>query len=295
MAESTRERSITKTLFGIIAVGLIVSVGACDSEPLPVEESVEPYRLVSYGLWRNDYDWPQRRENFVSALREARPDVLCLQDVVHTEEENQASQIADSLGYQWTFASTDTTDTRIGVAILARDSLGSTAEHAIGDSLSIAPVASAEIELNGHSISFYCTALEPVDTDSAAVHRQAQVDSLTELLETGRRAPPLIVMGNFFAEPGAPELASIRDILVDPFDDMMDSGDRPSTQNPYVGHRPRWTSYILLSERFPLPVFGGRIVLNERDDDDIWMSDQFGVLLELQPLPDAQRPANAGQ
>ena len=274
----------------VVLIGLAISIASCADQPEPVEENIEPYRVLTYGLWRNDYDWPQRRDNFIAALENAQPDILCLQDVVMTAEENQVAQIADSLGYDWRFASTDTSGMGHGVAILARDSLRSTTEHVVGDSLSVAPVVTADADLGGHQISVYCTMLEPVDTDSAAGHRQVQVEALAELVDTRRRAQPSIVLGNFFAEPGAPELAAIQDVLEDPFVDVF-GDDRPSTQNPFVGHRPRWTSYIFLSPRFPLNVYGGRIVLNERDDADIWMSDQFGVVLELLPEREPSRAA----
>jgi endonuclease/exonuclease/phosphatase family metal-dependent hydrolase len=81
-------------------------------------------RVVTLNIWNVSGDWAARRHAILAVLREAEPDIVCLQEVVASDRGNQAEWLAAELGggTQWTFAGVPVSmaDARFGNAILSR-------------------------------------------------------------------------------------------------------------------------------------------------------------------------------
>ena len=81
------------------------------------------FGIVTFNLYHDKADWPQRRALVVDELRELKPDVIVLQEVLqHETLKNQAEDLAQALGYSAYFVSIDAADKprRYGNAILTR-------------------------------------------------------------------------------------------------------------------------------------------------------------------------------
>ena len=64
--------------------------------------------VVTLNLWHDQHDWPKRLNRIVADLRQRKPDVICLQEVLQNPNlRNQAEALAESLGYYVRFGSVD--------------------------------------------------------------------------------------------------------------------------------------------------------------------------------------------
>src|SRR5688500_15163060 len=85
-------------------------VGCADAAPAPTSggDPGDRIAVVTLNLYHDKEAWPERRPAIVAALRELRPDVIALQEVIGNQTvRNQAESLAEELGYEVTFSSTD--------------------------------------------------------------------------------------------------------------------------------------------------------------------------------------------
>src|SRR3546814_3087237 len=110
----------------VLASAFALAAGASVPGPAALADEPSPeITLVTLSLWHDKGDWPKRQRLFAETLRELRPDVIVLQEVLqHEGLPNQARTLAEALGYEYVFASVDAADgpKRFGNAILDRKS-----------------------------------------------------------------------------------------------------------------------------------------------------------------------------
>ncbi len=254
----------------------------CPGQALSAPAAAE-FCAATLNIWHDQQDWPARRAAVLAAVRALSPDVLFLQEVLEKEGlPNQAQQLADSLGWTYTFASVDPPDAakRYGNAILTRHRI--VAEH----QAKLAPLddyriaAHARIEVAGRSLDAYVTHLH--HTGEGARIRAEQVEGLLAFIDSTRGDGALVIGGDFNAEVDAPELLPLRRRLADSMAALHPAEALAgiSTLNPAVGHAPRRIDHIFFAaER--LHVVGAEIFLDAPPPEGVWASDHFGVWARL--------------
>jgi endonuclease/exonuclease/phosphatase family metal-dependent hydrolase len=268
-------------LAACLAACVAAPAGAGSRAPAP-----DTLTVVTLNLWHDQRDWPRRMALIVAELRRRRPDVVCLQEVLeHERLPNQARTLGDSLGMSAHFTSVDPLGApkRYGNAILTRLPVLATAERALAPRDDYRTAAHVRVALGGLAIDVYDTHLHHT-TEGASI-RAAQVADLLDFIGATRGAGPLVLAGDFNAEPGAPELAPVLARFVDAW---MACGararaDTVSTLNPAHGHISSRIDHVFIArDGAPrLAPAACERLFDTPAPDGTWASDHFGVLVRL--------------
>jgi endonuclease/exonuclease/phosphatase family metal-dependent hydrolase len=190
----------------------------------PVDDRGDGIRVMTWNVWWRFGRWQDRRHAILHVLREERPDVLALQEVWASEQENLAGWLADELGMEWAWSRSPVQDrwhgrnggdtsVDVGIAVLSRFPILETAERRLpaGDAPGDAPddgktALHALIDAPGGPLPFFATHLNSGPADSGV--RCLQVRELAAFV--AERAPrgsyPPVVGGDFNAEPDFDEV-----------------------------------------------------------------------------------------
>ncbi|MDI9886838.1 endonuclease/exonuclease/phosphatase family protein [Streptomyces sp. HNM0645] len=168
-------------------------------------------RVVTWNVWWRFGPWEKRRHAILAVLRELRPDVVGLQEVWATGDENLARWLAEELGLHWTWAASDApqrwqrrngeTDVDFGNAVLSRWPI---ADREVLRLPSAARYEDGRLVLHtrldvpgGPPVPFFTTRLTS-DIDASAV-RCAQVRELVGFVarHRGDGPYPAVITGDF--------------------------------------------------------------------------------------------------
>ena len=260
-----------------------------------VAESSAPgpeFTLVTLNLYHDRDDWPRRRVQIVETLRRLQPDAIALQEVLQDEDlPNQAAWLAQELGYASHFVTTDppSQKRRYGIALLTRDAIledGETLLHPLEDhrTAGFARVLAGERPLNLYFTHLYWA------PDGAATRSQQLADLLAYVDATAEDAPSVIV-GDFNAEAGAPELAALAPRWQDAWLALHAGADADSssTLNPAYFTVPARIDHAFL-ERGRLHPLAAELLFVAPDADGVWASDHRGLLVRFGFDEDATSP-----
>ena len=274
----------------------VCHLAGCASTPAPARDRVpdDPITVVTLNLYHDKDAWPERRPAIVAALRELRPDVIALQEVIGNETvRNQAESLAEELGYQYTFSSTDPVGSpkRYGNALLTRHPLIRRSWKRLRPFDDSRTAGHVQIALGGRAINVYVTHLHHT-AEGASMRAQQVADLLAFIRETGGAAPS-IVAGDLNAQSGNPELDALSSGFVSTYDALHPDAARDprahTTLNPHyfpVDHR-RIDHIYVERERFaPLE---SAIILDRPDAAGRWPSDHFGLMSRVRLLPATHR------
>lgn len=235
-------------------------------------------QLVTFNIWHDAGDWPQRLPLLVQSLKQAGADIIILQEVLQDKTRalpNQAQTIADMLGeYSVHFFATEPPGSlkRYGNAILTRfpvmDEVGKKLEP-LND---YRTALRLRMSVAGSAIDVVGTHLAS-QPDAGAV-RTLQVNDLMDWLP--RDHTPLIVAGDFNATVDEKALAP----LTGPrFFSTLPQDSSTTTLNPAMGHRERVIDHIFAERKRFEPVAARRI--GDVPEDGKYPSDHFGVRATL--------------
>lgn len=279
-----------------------------------VDNDNRTVRIMTWNLWWRFGPWQRRRDAILHVLREERPDVLGLQEVWGSADENLAGWLADELGMEWTWSRSPVQDrwhrrnggdtsVDVGVAVLSRHPLLETAERRLpaGDEPDDGKTALyALIDAPGGPLPFFTTHLNSGIAQSAV--RCAQVRELAAFVaeRTAQGGHPPVVTGDFNAEADFDEVRLIGGyktapavpglVLLDAWrfaDPALPHGtwDIAHRDSVNFGDRPSCIDYILVG--VPGPGGRGRIRAARRTADrpvaGTWPSDHAAVIAELAP------------
>jgi endonuclease/exonuclease/phosphatase family metal-dependent hydrolase len=246
--------------------------------------------VVTLNLYHDKDAWPERRPAIVAALRELRPDVIALQEVIgNPTVRNQAEDLAEELGYECTFSSVDPVGgpKRYGNAILTRHPLvrrGWVRLRPLDDSRT---AAHARISFDGGPVNVYVTHLHHT-AEGASLRAQQVADLLAFVRETDGGAPSIIA-GDLNAEATSPELGALARGFASSYDVLHPEAVREAqahaTLNPHyfpVGHRRIDHIFVERGRFAPLE---SRIILDRADAAGRWPSDHFGLMTRARILP----------
>jgi len=259
-------------------------------------------RVVTWNVWWRFGPWRERAPLILDVLSQSDADVICLQEVWDTGAENQAAEMADTLGLHYVFEPVlPINGVQWGMAILSKwpvlDSQGLVLPSMPSDDGSRdCKVMRACFDGPRGAVDVYNTHLSWRPEESAV--RQEQVTAIVELVRDSHCGSiPPIICGDFNAIPTADEIRMLTGEAPVPVDGFYffdawragghtDAGFTWDNQNPLTNkalQSNRRLDYILVGE--PAVNAAGHILKAEHigrtATNGLYPSDHFGVLAEL--------------
>ena len=239
--------------------------------------------FLSLNIWFDNEDWPARFELILDQIREVDPDIIGLQEVIQREDlDNQAMQIADSLGYYYYFDSVDDEgrSTRFGNAIVSRYPIEESNFRALEPLDAYRKAVHTRISVDGNELDVYNTHLH--NPGDATETRKTQIRNMLDFIDETSTSDLVFVTGDFNANPDWEEMEVMYERFIDIYPLFHENHLDPehSTLNYHLGHSQRRIDYVFFEEKssdFLTPV-SAEIVLDEPDENDVYPSDHFGVL-----------------
>lgn len=262
----------------LAAASLLAGCVATRNEP------AASFGIVTFNLYHDKANWPQRRGLIIDELRALKPDVIVLQEVLqHETLRNQAADLAEALGYSVYFISIDTTDKtrRYGNAILTRHPVLArdwTPLRPLEDSRT---AGWARIDLDGRPLNVYVTHPNYQADDAGRRMRTQQLDDLQAFIARTSGDAPSVVAGDFNTASAQPELAALEAGYDNAYDALHGRADPRPTLNPhYFPDDARRIDHVYL-QRGALKPLHARIVLDREGAPGAWPSDHFGLYVRF--------------
>ncbi|MCL1633441.1 endonuclease/exonuclease/phosphatase family protein [Luteimonas sp. SX5] len=280
-----------------IAIRMALYLLALALTPLPMnavahetnrEKKPDPeISLVTLNLYHDKAQWPKRLPAILAELKRLRPDAIALQEVIgHERLPNQAKTLADALGYEYVFSSTDPADSprRYGNAILTRHPILAqdwTRLEPLDDSRTALHV---RIAVGGRAVNIYNTHLHW--TDSGGAIRREQVEGLLAFIARTRKDAPSVLAGDFNAASSAPELQALAAGFEDAYDALHPDADADPKAHSTLNlayFAPKRIDHVFL-QRGAFSPAAATIILNRADSEGVWPSDHYGLHVRLRLL-----------
>jgi endonuclease/exonuclease/phosphatase family metal-dependent hydrolase len=262
----------------------------------------ETFTAATLNIWNRFGPWEERLPAIRAHLARLRPDVIGLQEVLHSahgDALDQAKAVAEGLGYHVAYGvASQAHGVSFGNAILSRWPILRTENFPLpnGGTDEQRAIVFAEIEAPFDTVPFFCTHLNWKLHEGHV--RCEQVRALTEIV--ARKAPisgfPPVVVGDFNAEPDSDEIRFMRGLTglggkcvyyADCFD-VAGQGDGTTfaRRNPfaYLCHEPdRRIDYVFVrgpDDRYRGEPLAARVCFDE-EVDGVFPSDHFGVIATI--------------
>jgi endonuclease/exonuclease/phosphatase family metal-dependent hydrolase len=273
-------------------------------------------RAVTLNIWNRQGPWDRRLPLIRDGLAALAPDVIGLQEVLGFGGGSQADEIAAGLGWNVHYAPAWSIGGGLtwGNAILSRWPLARTEVLPIPapPELDSRSAAFALVDAPCGQVPVFCTHLtyQLHRGDARCTQVRALADHVAALVPPDRDPFPPILLGDFNADPDSDEMRFLRGLtplggrsvyFADAWaatagaDPASGPGWTYDRRNPYAlrSREPnRRIDYVYV--RGPDRSLRGeplsaRLVL-DRPVDDVWPSDHFGVLAEIQAAPRPHDP-----
>lgn len=273
---------------------------------------MERLRAVTLNIWNRQGPWAKRLPLIRDGLAALAPDVVGLQEVLGLGGATQAHEIAADLGWHvhygpaWHLGGGLT----FGNAILSPWPFLHTKTLPLPapPELDTRTVAYAVVDMPCGQVPVFCTHLtfQHHRCDARCEQVRALTDHVAALVPPDRDPFPPILLGDFNADPDSDEMRFLRGLTplggrsVYFADAWLATGapgpgwtyDRRNVYALRSREPSRRIDYIFV--RGPDRAFRGeplaaRVVLDE-PSDDVWPSDHFGLLAEIQAAPRPHDP-----
>ena len=270
---------------GLLLAGILLGCVTASAAEVRADQPqpCDSLSVVTLNIYHDADDWPSRAPLVIEGLKELSPDVIVLQEVLQKEGlPNQATEIAEALGYESWFASANPRGDRqrFGNAILTRHPILERAEHRLHPLNDWRTLAHARLEVCGRKVDIYGTHLH--HTREGDGIRAQQVSDIVSTIKARTDGTSSILAGDFNATVRSPELAPLLVRYSDAFGRVEKEADRITTLNPhYFDRRMQRRIDHIFVERGHFEVLGARRVLDRPDDEGTWPSDHFGVFTSL--------------
>jgi endonuclease/exonuclease/phosphatase family metal-dependent hydrolase len=248
-----------------------------------MEEQSVTLSFLSLNIWFDNQNWPARFALMLEEIRELDPDIIGLQEVIQRQDlDNQAMQLADSLGYFYYFDSVDdeSRSTRFGNAIVSRYPIEETNFRALEPLDAYRKVVHARISVDGQTLDVYNTHLH--NPGDATETRKTQMRDMLDFIDKTGTSDLVFVMGDFNANPDWEEMEVMYERFIDVYPLFHENHLDPEhgTLNYHLGHSQRRIDYVFFEEKSSdfLTPLSAEIVLDQPDENDVYPSDHFGVL-----------------
>lgn len=272
---------------GLLALLLFALAGAMScaaSAQIQAPDSGSRISLVTFNLYHDKDDWPKRREQLLRQMQALRPDAIALNEVLqHEQLRNQAQWLAERLGYQVAFFSTDAEGQprRYGNALLTRHPILARAERRLQPHDDSRTAGLLRIDMDRRLLNLYVTHLHW--TDGGGAIRERQVRDLLQFVADSADGAPALLLGDFNAEARAPELAAIAAGYADAFAlaHPQATAEQAGTLNRHYYATPRSIDHVFLPPR-QFGVASAQRLFDRPDANGVWASDHYGLHVVLQ-------------
>lgn len=249
-------------------------------------------RLVSLNTWKSEGDYPRRVRAMAEGLAALSPDVVALQEDLHTADgqTHTAQALASALSMQlaWLPARAKPrllngtpTDTTSGLAVLSRQPVREQGSVVLPDDARDGERVAQWVRLAGDRGDWWLVNLHLTHLPDRADLRRAQLETVLQTLQGVAGDQPVVLCGDFNAGPDDAEIAcclSPQGPLVDAF-----GGQAKVTHRDSSGTAQNLDQILLRTVRGELPfsVANARVVLDGPDVHGVLPSDHFAVCADL--------------
>ena len=247
--------------------------------------------VLSYNIETDDGDWPARFAYILEEVRAMDVDVIGLQEVIQrTDLDNQAMQMADSLGFYYYFDSVDDEgrDQRFGNAIVSRYPIEETSSRTLEPLDQYRKGLHARLDVEGNTVDVYTTHLHHVGLDHDI--RMIQIDDFLDFIDETSSGEYIFVTGDFNANPDWEETKLMYDDFTDVYPLFHENHLDPEhgTLNPRLGHQQRRIDYVFFNKASidQLVPLSAEIILDKEHENPDMESDHFGVFAQFELLSD---------
>lgn len=249
------------------------------------------FSVLSYNIEADDGNWPGRFAFMLEEIRAMDVDIMGLQEVIQREHlDNQAMQMADSLGFYYYFDSVDDEHQafRYGNAIVSRYPIEETNFRVLQPLTHHRNAIHALVNVNGHSVDMYNTHLHHPGLDHHI--REEQIADLLDFIEETNSGGFIFVTGDFNANPDWEEMQQMYATLKDVYPLFHDNHLDPehATLNHRLGHQMRRIDYVFFNKASldRLVPLSAEIVMDQEHEDPDMENDHFGVFATFDLLAD---------
>jgi endonuclease/exonuclease/phosphatase family metal-dependent hydrolase len=246
--------------------------------------------VLTLNIWFDSGNWPARFALILEQIRALDPDIIGLQEVIQRATlDNQAQQLADSLGYYYYFGSVDPEDRdqRFGNAIVSRYPIEEANFRALQPLNAFRKAVHVRVRVDGNVVDVYNTHLH--NPPDAGDTRRQQIAGILDFIEETNSGGVTLLMGDFNANPDWDEMEVAYEAFADvyPLFHANHLDPEHTTLNHHLGHQQRRIDYIFFEENERVTPLSAEVVLDQPDQDGVYPSDHFGVLAVFDILGDA--------
>ncbi|WP_315388895.1 endonuclease/exonuclease/phosphatase family protein [uncultured Stenotrophomonas sp.] len=265
---------------------------ACTLAMLPAraaEPQAPGMSMVTFNLHHDREDWPQRRQVILRELEALQPDAIALQEVIQKPYvRNQAAWLANKLGYDYQFVSTDPPGRfkRYGNALLTRRTVLARGEHLLAPRTDYRTVAHLRIDVDGQAVNVYATHLNERSDENGGRIRGEQVADLLKFIAATSGDAPVVIAGDFNALVDAGDLSALRQRYGDSYGSVHVNNQlaQVSTLNRHYYEAPSRIDHIFFQQD-QLVAREARLLFDQPYAEGRWASDHYGVWARLQFAP----------
>ncbi len=254
-------------------------------------------RVVTWNVWGRYGPWPERESAIIATLHDAQPDILVLSESWAKGADSQCARLAAPLGLpHHTFsgvAAQEDADALSGVAVMSRWPISTSSSRTLG----AVRVQYAEVSGPRGPIHVYGVVMDAWWFDESKARQDAVGLLLGYVNQTQDRRTPLVVCGDFNADPDSDEIRMVSGRTTAPVPGLSfydawetagpgDAGFTWSNANP-------WATQLLWPNRRIDYIFSatprrggaghplGAGLLGTRPVDGIYPSDHFALQTDL--------------
>jgi endonuclease/exonuclease/phosphatase family metal-dependent hydrolase len=254
-------------------------------------------RVVTWNVWGLNGPWRERESAILDILRDARPDIVVLTESWAKGDDRQCSRFAEPLGLpHHTFSGVTAQEDPAalsGVAVLSRWPISRKTSPVLGE----CHVQYAEISGPRGPIHAYGLGMDAWWLDESRARQDATRDLLYEVQAAQDDRAPLVVCGDFNADPDSDEIRLLRGrtAAVVPGLAFYDAWEvtNPDTPGFTWSNRNPWAAQLLWPDRridyifSAAPRRGGAghpvaaALLGTEPVDGTYASDHYGLQVDL--------------
>jgi endonuclease/exonuclease/phosphatase family metal-dependent hydrolase len=254
-------------------------------------------RVITWNVWGRYESWPLRQPAILATLHDAQPDIIVLTESWSKDEDSQCARLAGPLGLPYhAFSGVTAQEDQAalsGVAVLSRWPIRRQRSLTFG----CARVQFAELSGPRGPIQVYGLVMDAWWLDESRARQDAVRDLLAHLSQSRDRRIPLVVGGDFNADPDSDEIRTLTGRRAAPAPGLSlcdawevagppTAGHTWSTSNPHASQL-LWPSRRIDYLFSAAPRTGGAgharrtTLVGTRPVDGIWPSDHFGLQSDL--------------
>jgi endonuclease/exonuclease/phosphatase family metal-dependent hydrolase len=210
-------------------------------------------RIITWNVWGRYGPWREREAAIVATLRNARPDIVVLTESWAKGGDSQRARLAGPLDLpHHTFSGVTAEEDQAalsGIAVMSRWPI----QHESSFTFGSARVQFAELSGPRGAIQVYGLVMDAWWFDESQARQEAVRELLTCVNETQDKQAPLIVCGDFNADPDSDEIRMLTGRTTAPvpglsFYDAWEMAGPPTPGHTWSNNNP-WATQLLWPDR----------------------------------------------